>query len=223
MGFGIRVRVSGPRACFTRPEMKAERVSYGVITPSAARGIIEAVYWKPAIRWVIDRIEVLNEIRFDTFRRNELESKLSYRNAKEACEKDAELHIVASEKRQQRAMTYLRDVSYVIDAHFDMTEDVGERDDGPEKHYNIALRRLRKGQHFMQPVLGCREFPATVELMEEGEELRGFYSDTPEKDLGFMLYDLDFSNADSPSPCFFRAVMRNGVIDVASSREGVVA
>lgn len=104
-----------------------------------------------------------------------------------------------------------------------MTEVVGERDDGPEKHYNIALRRLRKGQHFMQPVLGCREFPATVELLEDGEELRGFYSDTPEKDLGFMLYDLDFSNADSPSPCFFRAVMRNGVIDVASSREGVVA
>ena len=118
-------------------------------------------------------------------------------------------------------MTYLRDVSYVIDAHFVMTENAGGQDDGPEKHYNIALRRLRKGQHFMQPVLGCREFPATVRLLEDGEELRGFYSDTPEKDLGFMLFDLDFSNADSPDPRFFRAVMRNGAIDVASLREGV--
>ena len=223
MGFGIRVHVSGPRACFTRPEMKAERVSYDVITPSAARGIIEAVYWKPSIRWVIDRIEVLNEIRFDTFRRNELASKLSYANAKKACEKDVELHIVASENRQQRAMTYLRDVSYLIDAHFEMTDCAGEQDDGPEKHYNIALRRLRKGQHFVQPVLGCREFPATVKLVEDDEPTRGFYRDVPEKDLGYMLYDLDFSDEESPEPLFFRAVMRHGVIDVALAREKVVA
>lgn len=223
MGFGIRVLVSGPRACFTRPEMKAERVSYDVITPSAARGIIEAVYWKPAIRWVVDRIEVLNEIRFDTFRRNELESKLSYRSAKEACEKDVDLRIVASEKRQQRAMTYLRDVAYVIDAHFEMTERAGEEDDGPEKHYNIALRRLKKGQHFMQPVLGCREFPARVSLIEGGDVPPGFYREAPEKDLGFMLYDLDFANPASPEPLFYRAVMRHGVIDVASAREGVVS
>lgn len=224
MGYGIRVLVEGPRACFTRPEMKAERVSYDVITPSAARGIIEAVYWKPAIRWHIDRIEVLNEIRFDTFRRNELESKLSYRNAKAACERNEPLEISAAANRQQRATLYLRDVRYVIDAHFDLTDRAGEGDT-PEKHYNIALRRLRKGQHFVQPVLGCRELPAWVTLIEDGDEspCGGFYAATEERDLGFMLYDLDFSNPESPVPSFYRAVMRHGVIDVAAARDGVVS
>lgn len=223
MSFGIRVLISGPRACFTRPEMKAERVSYDVMTPSAARGIIEAVYWKPAITWHIDRIEVLKEIRFDTFRRNELEDKLSYRSAKTASEKGGDVRIVATEKRQQRATLYLRDVAYVIDAHFTMTERAGA-EDTPEKHYNIVLRRLRKGQHFMQPVLGCREFPATVSLLEEGvAPSKGFYHDTPERDLGFMLYDLDFSNPEAPEPYFYRAVMRNGIIDAASARSEVSA
>lgn len=222
MSFGIRILVSGPRACFTRPEMKAERVSYDVMTPSAARGIIEAVYWKPAIEWHIDRIEVLKEIRFDTFRRNELEDKLSYRNAKAACEKGDDVRIFATEKRQQRATLYLRDVSYVVDAHFTMTKRSG-KDDTPEKHYNIALRRLKKGQHFMQPVLGCREFPATVSLLEEEGSPEGFYSDVAEKDLGFMLYDLDFSDPDTPEPYFYRAIMRNGIIDVASALSEVSA
>lgn len=224
MGYGIRVLIEGPRACFTRPEMKAERVSYDVITPSAARGIIEAVYWKPAIRWRIDRIEVLNEIHFDTFRRNELESKLSYRNAKAACEKDEPLSISASANRQQRATLYLRDVRYVVDAHFEMTDRVGD-EDTPEKHYNIILRRLRKGQHFMQPVLGCREFPAKVTLLEEDRELSaaGFYAEVPERDLGFMLYDLDFTNPESPEPHFYRAVMRRGVIDVAEAAGEMVS
>ena len=223
MGSGVRLKISGSRACFTRPEFKSERVSYDTITPSAARGILEAVYWKPSIRWVIDRIAVLNEIRFDTFRRNELESKLSYKNAKEAYEKGADLVIAATDKRQQRAMTYLRDVAYVVDAHFDMTDRAGDVDDGPEKHYNIAMRRFRKGQHFAQPVLGCREFPAKVELLEADEAISGFYTEVPEKDLGYMLYDLDFSNPDSPDPFFFRAVMRRGVIDVVSAREGLVS
>lgn len=147
MGYGIKVLARGPRACFTRPEMKAERVSYDVITPSAARGLIEAVYWKPAIRWHIDRIEVLNEIRFDTFRRNELGGKLSYRNAKAAMERGEEVWTAANDDRQQRATMYLKDVAYLIDAHFTLTEQAGE-DDTVEKHYNIALRRLRKGQCF---------------------------------------------------------------------------
>ncbi len=224
MSYGIKLLVEGPRACFTRPEMKTERVSYDVITPSAARGIIEAVYWKPAIRWHIDRIEVLNEIRFDTFRRNELESKLSYQKARAACDKDVPLEpAVATSMRQQRATMYLRDVSYVIDAHFSLTDKAGE-EDTPEKHYNIALRRLRKGQHFMQPVLGCREFPAHVLLVEEAELVpQGFYSQDSERDLGFMLYDLDFSNPDAPEPLFYRAVMRAGVIDVAAAANEVIA
>lgn len=224
MSYGIKLLVEGPRACFTRPEMKAERVSYDVITPSAARGIIEAVYWKPAIRWRIDRIEVLNEIRFDTFRRNELERKLNYKKAQAACDKDVPLDpAVATSMRQQRATMYLRDVSYVIDAHFSLTDKAGE-EDTPEKHYNIALRRFRKGQHFMQPVLGCREFPAYVSLVEEaGCVPQGFYSQDSERDLGFMLYDLDFSNPDAPEPLFYRAIMRNGVIDVAAPANGVIA
>lgn len=220
MGYGIKVLARGPRACFTRPEMKAERVSYDVLTPSAARGLIEAVHWKPAIRWHIDRIEVLNEIRFDTFRRNELGGKLSYRNAKAAMERGEEVCETANEDRQQRATMYLRDVAYVIDAHFTLTEQVGE-DDTVEKHYNIALRRLRKGQCFNQPYFGCREFPAEVSLLEEGcEPPTSFYAGTGERDLGFMLYDIDFEH--DMEPLFFRAAMRDGVIDVAAAREAVI-
>ena len=223
MGFGVKVLVRGERACFTRPEMKAERVSYDVITPSAARGILEAIYWKPAIRWHIDAIDVLNEIRFDTFRRNELESKLSYRDAKAAADKDAPLSIIASANRQQRATMYLKHVAYVIAAHFSLTDKAGA-DDTPEKHYNITLRRLRKGQHFNQPVLGCREFPASVALLERGDEVpRSHYADVDERDLGFMLYDLDFSNPESPQPLFYRAVMRRGHIDVAGAISEVVS
>lgn len=223
MGYGITVLVEGPRACFTRPEMKAERVSYDVITPSAARGILEAVYWKPAIRWRIDSIEVLNRIRFDTFRRNEVEGKLSYRAVKDAFDKGASIALDSTSQRQQRATLYLRDVAYVIRAHFEMSSDAGS-EDTPKKHYNIALRRLRKGQHFCQPVLGCREFPAKVSLIEDGDELPvSWYANEGERDLGYMLYDLDFSDPDSPRPLFFHAVMRDGIIDVAATRSEAIA
>lgn len=220
MGYGITVLMQGPRACFTRPEMKAERVSYDVITPSAARGVIEAVYWKPAIRWVIDGIEVLNEIRFDTFRRNEVGSKLSYVNAKKAMMKGVPVYEDAASDRQQRATMYLRDVAYVVKAHFELT-DKAEEGDTVEKHYNIALRRLRKGQHFSQPYLGCREFSADVQLVEEDEGIpHSYYADVEEKDLGFMLYDIDFMH--DMEPLFYRAVMHRGVIDVKGAFEAVV-
>lgn len=211
MGFGIKVLISGDRACFTRPEMKTERVSYDVITPSAARGILEAVYWKPAIAWKIDSIQVVNEIRFDTFRRNELESKLSYQNAKAAYSKNVPVYVDVMADRQQRATMYLKDVAYIVTAHFEMTARAGESDT-PEKHYNIALRRLRKGQCFNQPYLGCREFPATVSLVEDGS-VESYYQDIDRFDLGFMLYDIDFNN--SMEPMFYRAVMKNGVIDTS--------
>lgn len=223
MGYGITILVEGPRACFTRPEMKAERVSYDVITPSAARGIIEAVYWKPAIRWQIDSIEVLNKIRFDTFRRNEVEGKLSYRTLKDAFNKGTPVALDSTSQRQQRATLYLRDVAYVIRAHFEMTSNAGP-EDTPEKHYNIVLRRLRKGQHFCQPVLGCREFPAKVSLIEgDTEAPASWYASEGEHDLGYMLYDLDFTDPESPMPLFFHAVMHDGVIDVASARDEVIA
>lgn len=211
MGFGIKVLISGDRACFTRPEMKTERVSYDVITPSAARGILEAVYWKPAIAWKIDSIQVVNEIRFDTFRRNELASKLSYQNAKAAYTKNVPVYVDVMADRQQRATMYLKDVAYIVTAHFEMTARAGESDT-PEKHYNIALRRLRKGQCFNQPYLGCREFPATVSLVEDGS-VESYYQDIDRFDLGFMLYDIDFKN--SMDPMFYRAVMKNGVIDTS--------
>lgn len=223
MGYGIQVLVKGSRACFTRPEMKAERVSYDVMTPSAARGIIEAIYWKPAIAWHIDSIKVLNEIRFETFRRNEVGGKLPYRSAKSAAVgRDVALYEVTSDDRQQRATLLLRDVAYTINAHFTLTEHAGETDTA-EKHYNIALRRLRKGQCFNQPYLGCREFPAEVSLIEGDDGVRdSYYEEIPERDLGYMLYDLDFTNLGYPEPRFFRAVMRKGVIDVASASQGVI-
>ena|SRR5690554_5295254 len=209
MGFGIRIKVSGDYACFTRPEMKVERVSYDVITPSAARGIIEAVYWKPSIRWVIDKIHVLNEIKFTNVRRNEVSQKVSAANVKKAISgTKVDLYQVAPKIRQQRASMILKDVCYVIEAHFEMTSKAGP-DDTPEKHYNIALRRLKRGQCYHQPYLGTREFGAKIELLG-GEIPVSFYKG--EKDLGWMLWDIDFSN--DMEPIFFRAVMKDGGIEL---------
>lgn len=209
MGFGITIRVRGDYACFTRPEMKAERVSYDVITPSAARGILEAIYWKPAIVWRIDRIHVLNQIRFDSVRRNEVSSKASTQNARKAMRGgEVALGIDATEKREQRATYLLRDVDYCIEAHFEMTGAAGPGET-PEKHYNMALRRLRKGQCFHQPYFGCREFPLRFELWE-GPIPPSAYSGQ-EMDLGFMLHDIDF--ASDMMPIFYRPVMRDGAID----------
>lgn len=222
MGYGVRILVQGPRACFTRPEMKAERVSYDVITPSAARGLMQAIYWKPAIQWHVDRIKVLNEIRFETFRRNEVGSKIGEGTAADAMKHDKPIGLVASQDRQQRETVLLRDVAYVIDYHFTMTDMAGETDT-PEKHYNIALRRLRKGQCFMQPCFGCREFPAFVSLIEDDSERPSFYDGAGDRDLGWMLYDLDYLDPHYPKPMFFRAVMRDGVIDVAFQAREVVS
>ncbi|MTI95230.1 MAG: type I-C CRISPR-associated protein Cas5 [Firmicutes bacterium] len=215
MGYGVKLHVSGDYACFTRPEMKVERVSYDVITPSAARGIIEAIYWKPAIRWIIDRIHVLNEIKFTNIRRNEVSEKISAASIKKVMNGGAvDLSLIASEARQQRASMVLRDVSYVIEAHFELTEKAGP-DDHPEKHYNIALRRLRRGQCYHQPYLGTREFAAKFELLE-ADIPSSVYSG--EQDLGWMLWDLDFEN--NMTPIFFRARMKNGIIELADFIKG---
>ena len=217
MGYGITIRVRGPYALFTRPEMKVERVSYDVITPSAARGIIEAVYWKPAIRWVIDKIHVLSEIQFTNIRRNEVSEKASTDNALQVMKGAKKpLYISAVDSRQQRASMVLKDVDYVIEAHFEKVEkEWGERDT-EEGHYNIVLRRLRQGQHFHAPCLGTREFPAKVEIIEDKREI----PESPLKglrDFGWMLYDLDFSNARDIKPKFFKAQMLDGVIDLTKA------
>lgn len=219
MGYGITVRATGARACFTRPELHTERASYDVMTPSAARGILEAVYWKPAIRWVIDGITVLNPIRFESIRRNEVGSKLSYASAKKAWKNGNPIYQSASDDRQQRNTLYLRDVDYLIEAHFEMTSKAGS-EDTPEKHYNIALRRLRTGQWFHHPCFGVREFPAEVSLLEDGDPIpKSYYAAEPERQLGLMLYDLDFSNPSHPEPVFFRATMNGGRLDLKRARE----
>lgn len=216
MGYGIRLHVSGDYACFTRPEMKVERVSYDVMTPSAARGILEAIHWKPAMRWVIDRIHVLNEIRFDSVRRNEVESKIPAGSVEQAMKgREVDLHQYAARERQQRASLILRDVAYVIEAHFEMTDRVGPQDT-PEKHYNMAVRRMREGQCFHHPYFGSREFPAKFRFLESDQVPASCHKG--ERDLGWMLWDLDFD--DGMTPRFFRATMRDGVIDVPDLRRG---
>ncbi len=214
MAFGIKILVWGERACFTRPEMKVERVSYDVITPSAARGILEAIHWKPAIRWHIDRIHVLKPIRFESIRRNEIGSKISAASVAKAMKagSTAGLSTYVDEDRQQRAATVLRDVAYVIEAHFELTPRSGP-DESVGKHLDIFNRRARKGQCFHAPCLGVREFPANFALLEEGESVPAVDPALEaDKDLGWMLHDIDF--ADGMTPRFFRAEMRAGVIEV---------
>jgi len=214
MAYGIKLHIYGERALFTRPEMKVERVSYDAITPSAARGILEAIHWKPAIRWVVDGIQVLKPIRFESIRRNEVGSKLSARNvsAAMAAERTANLVTCVDEDRQQRAATVLRDVGYVIHAHFELTGKAGP-DDGEGKHLDIFNRRARRGQCFQTPCLGTREFPASFALLEEGVEAPAFDEALRgERDLGWMLHDIDF--AAGMTPHFFRARMVDGFIEV---------
>jgi len=207
MSYGIKLKIWGNNACFTRPEMKVERVSYDIMTPSAARGILEAIYWKPAIVWVIDRIHVLNFIRFENIRRNELAGKLSVAVVKRAMnDNTTPVEAFIEEERQQRAALILRDVAYVIEAHFSFR---GAEDANSAKHLEIFMRRAGKGQCFHQPYLGCREFPASFALVED--EIPSSVHQG-ERDLGWMLHDLDF--AQEMEARFFRAVMRNGVVDI---------
>jgi len=208
MAQGVKLKVWGDYACFTRPEMKVERVSYDVMTPSAARGILEAIYWKPAICWVVDRIHVLNPIRFDNIRRNELASKLALGAIKKAMNDGCSpVEVFIEEDRQQRAAMILRDVAYVIVAHFEFK---GSEDNNAAKHKEMFERRSTKGQCFHHPYLGCREFPAHF-LPVEGIPPSVHKG---EKDLGWMLHDIDF--AKDMEAKFFRAVMRDGTIEIPS-------
>jgi CRISPR-associated protein Cas5d len=230
MAYGIRLLIWGDYASFNRPEMKVERVSYDVITPSAARGILEAIYWKPEMRWVVDKLLVLNPIRFTHIRRNEVDCKISTRNVTSAMRiGEGELGIAVEDHRQQRAAMILKDVCYGIEAHLDVLkpEVKGAKPiENPEaKHLRQFKERAQKGGYFHHPYLGSREFPANFELVERfpacHESLRG------EHDLGYMLHDMVFvpdprgkiieSNQGSrlnAEPRFFRALMRDGLIEV---------
>lgn len=213
MGMGVKVRVWGDYALFSRPEMKVERCSYDVLTPSAARGILDAIYWHPGLKWKIDRIHVVRPIQFTSVRRNEVKSKISASSVLQAYNGgDKPLYISTKADIVQRASLLLRDVEYVIEAHFQMTDQANETDN-PGKFKDIIMRRLRRGECFHMPYFGCREFPAHFSLCEE-DEIRTAYDGVEEKDLGFMLYDMDFSDPENIQPMFFRAVMRRGVVDL---------
>lgn len=207
----ISVEVWGDYALFSRPEMKTERVSYDVMTPSAARGLLEAIMWHPGMKWVVDRIHVCAPIRFTNIRRNEVKDAVNARNAKAVMERGGELYLATPNSIQQRAAMVLRDVHYVIDAHFDMTMRASPTDN-PGKFQEMTRRRLEKGQFYHQPCLGVREFPANFKLCESPppcpEELKG------ERDLGWMLLDLDYSDPANITPHFFRAVLHDGILEV---------
>lgn len=207
----ISVEVWGDYALFSRPEMKTERVSYDVITPSAARGLLEAIYWHPGMRWVIDRIHVCSPICFTNIRRNEVKDVIRGSKVKSAMNSGLELYLATPESIQQRAAMVLRNVRYVIDAHFDMTMRASPTDN-PGKFQDIMQRRLEKGQFYHQPCFGVREFPANFKPCLAPppcpDELTG------ERDLGWMLLDLDYSNPEDITPHFFRAKLCNGVLEV---------
>ncbi|MCY3841522.1 MAG: type I-C CRISPR-associated protein Cas5c [Gammaproteobacteria bacterium] len=222
MAYGVKLHVWGEYACFTRPEMKVERVSYDAMTPSAARGILEAIHWKPAIRWVVDRIHVLRPIRFENLRRNELGGKIPVRTVRRAMKSGrAALHTFIEDDRQQRAATLLRDVAYVIEAHFVLTAVAGA-DDTEAKHIAMFNRRASRGQCFHRPYLGTREFTAQFTLVTDSMPQSELRPDQRHRDLGWMLHDLDYG--DDMTPRFFRATLQDGVIDVpAPGSDGVLA
>ncbi len=204
----VRLRVWGDYACFTRPEMKAERLSADVMTPSAARGILEAIYWKPQIEWIIDRIHVLQPIRFTSLRRNEVNQKVPAGAVKKAMKAGVGrlgFYVDDGDNRQQRAATLLRCVEYVIEAHFELLDDA----DPPAKHFEMFKRRAEKGQCFHRPYLGCREFAAQFEWFD-GPPPKSPLAGA--QHLGRMLLDLDYPAGMRPR--FFDAVMVDGVIDV---------
>ncbi|UQZ85446.1 CRISPR-associated protein Cas5 [Paenibacillus konkukensis] len=230
------LEVWGDYACFTRPEMKVERVSYDVITPSAARAIFESILWKPAIRWKITKIEVLNPIKWINVRRNEVGKRASGPTSKQmAGMPGAPIGIWIEDERLQRAGLFLKDVRYRIHGYFDFIP-LGERggnrpigqgvwaneqernesvriDESAAKYAAMFERRAGKGQCFHRPYLGCREFACDFRLIKHPvEELESPIDET--RDLGFMLYDMDFErNVDDPTPLFFRAQMYRGTVN----------
>jgi len=222
MAFGIRLHVWGRYGLFTRPELKVERVTYDVMTPSAARGILEAIHWKPSIVWVIDRIHVLEPIRFQSIRRNEVGNKAPAGTIRRAMNRGdlEDVQLLVDEDRQQRASTVLVAPAYVIEAHFRRKPgaDAGETEG---KHLDIFNRRAAKGQCFHQPCLGTREFAAHFALIEPGAPMphRNPDAETPDlgfgsrRDLGFMLWDIDHSAPGRPS-LLFRAMLQDGVMEV---------
>lgn len=216
------LEVSGDFACFTRPEMKVERVSYDVITPSAARAIFESILWKPAIEWHIDKIEVMNPIKWINVRRNELASVVPMGSVKKAMNGTLnQLGNYIEDDRQQRAGLFLRDVKYRIYGHFTMSNKATKQDN-PGKFAEMFKRRAKKGQCVNQPYLGTREFACAFKLVDADQEAGLKPPLNEDRALGWMLYDLDFSDPSNPSPLFFQAEMKKGVIEIPAKNSGEV-
>ena len=206
----IQLEVWGPYALFSRPELKVEKVSYDVPTPSAARGIVEAVYFHTGLRWYIDRIYVLNPISFTSIRRNEVLSKISARNVRQAAQGGRqELYLAAPQEIVQRSSLLLQDVHYVIEAHFEMTSKAAPSDN-PGKFQDIVTRRMEKGQCYTTPYLGCREFSASFRRWAGGP----IKTIKETRDLGLMLYDFDYTDPQNITPTYFRAKLENGILNV---------
>ncbi len=206
------LELTGDFACFTRPEMKVERVSYDVMTPSAARACFEAILWKPAIRWNVRKIEVLKPIRWINLRRNEVASVVSTRNVETAMKNGTGiLGLNIEDDRQQRAGLFLRDVAYRVHADMEFRRE-SDPSGSAMKYQEMFERRARKGQCVNQPYLGCREFAAWFRLIPETTTESAAIDET--RDLGFMLHDLDFTKPNDPQPRFFRARIENGAVDV---------
>ena len=206
----IKIEFWGDYACFTRPEMKVERVSYDVPTTSAARGMVESIYFHPEIQWLIKRIYVCNPIEFTCVRRNEFEDKVSHKSMYNAMAgKGISLYAGAAKMPQQRATIMLKNVRYVIEAEFRTLQPESDRVNSG-KYSSIIKRRLRKGACYSQPYFGIRECTAHFGPWEGG--------DVPTiqetRDLGYMVHDFDYSDPQNIQPMFFRAQMTNGVIDL---------
>jgi CRISPR-associated protein Cas5d len=216
------LEVRGDYACFTRPEMKVERVSYDLITPSAARAVFESILWKPGIRWRIRRVEVLNPVRWISVRRNEVGAVASTRNAQTAMnEGRGTLALYVEDERQQRAGLFLRDVAYRLHADMELLSDATRAE--PNKYISMFTRRAAAGQCVNQPYLGCREFAAQFRLVDLFPDAQSDWQVGPNEapalkhwsdDLGWMLHDMDFSDPALPQPRFFRAIVNRGVVDL---------
>lgn len=240
MGYGFKIMIEGDYACFSRPELKVERVSYDVPTPGALEGLLKSVYWKPAIRYVIDKIIVFQPIDFANIRRNEVKNKVLYSAMKsQMYGGEGDPCIYTAETRSQRASMVLKNVKYGVEFHFELTGLQSDREeDGENKHYNIIKRRLENGQYFRTPCLGCSEFPVKrMELVDAFDEnmINSAILKMGDVDLGFMNYRVDFADkgvpkngdwnnpqfSDKASTIYYRPHMINGIIDVAKYREGI--
>ena len=240
MSYGFKLMVEGDYACFTRPELKVERVSYDVPTPGALEGLLKSIYWKPAIRYVVDKIIVFQAIDFVNIRRNEVKDKVLLSAVKSQMnKKGGDPCIYAAESRSQRASMVLKNVKYGIEFHFELTGlRCDQENDGENKHYNIIKRRLEKGQYFRTPCLGCSEFPVKrLELVDEFDEklISREILEMGDVDLGYMSYKVMFADGGRPvnddwenprfsdraSTVYYRPHMVGGVIDVRKYREEI--